>query len=87
MLGVGFFRYVTTLFSVSTCLLSVLDCLCFLCVGVGRYELHTTLVALDLVAFWFGLFLGCCLSVGRGIVPHSQHGCYVEVCGCECGRM
>jgi hypothetical protein len=20
-------------------------------------------------------------------VPHSQHGCYVEVCGCECGGM
>ncbi len=37
--------------------------------------------------FWFGLFLVCCLCVGRGIVPHSVHCCYVELCGCECGCM
>ena len=37
--------------------------------------------------FWFGLFFVCCLSVGRGIVPHSVHGCYVEMCECECGGM
>ncbi len=37
--------------------------------------------------FWFGIFFGCCLCVGRGFASHSQHGCYVELCGCECGGM
>ncbi len=58
-----------------------------LCVGVCILNLHTTLVALDLFAFVVWAVLGCFLSVGSGFVPHSQHGCYVGVCGCECGSM
>ena len=39
------------LFSFSTCLFSVFDQIVFSLCGCGAYELHTTLVALDLVAF------------------------------------
>jgi len=41
----------------------------------------------DGLFFWFGLFSSCVLCVGRGFVPHSQHGCYVGECGCECEGM
>ena len=87
MLGVGFLRYVTTLFSVSTCLVVCLI-VCVFFVWVWGARNCTLLWGLWVWLFFgFGLFLGCCLCVGSGIVPHSVHGCYVELCGCECGGM
>jgi len=58
----------------------------FVC-GCGAVELHTKLWGLDLVAFLVWLLSACGLSVGRGVGPHSQHGHYVEECGCECECM
>ena len=38
-----------------------------LCVGVGRYKLHTTLVALDLFAFWVWAVFGLCFLCGKRV--------------------
>ena len=35
--------------------------------------------------FWFGLFVRCCLSVGRGIAPQAIHGFYVGGVGVVVG--
>jgi hypothetical protein len=64
----------------------VLFCFCSLC-GCGANKLHTTLVALGLVAFLVWAVFGLLFECGERDCATQSTLLLCWVCGCECGCM